>query len=221
MDHLVGSVGLTPLTHLLSLQILEMNANSGNVGRTLSLLNLQKARYYPPSYIAYLTSLVIALRLHHWSAADSATQGKGGKGSNQYGQRSTMSHRWSSHCCPFLSPYPPPLNHSTLPPPPFPSASIVSIVTLYPHPPCWNQSRPSPNPTELPLLFYGRCSSKIRFFSLKILASPTGNTWEAPQCVILHQNDPRGASCPFKVMTLVRANFFDIMPLYVGTYCEK
>ena len=65
MDQLVGSVGLTPLTHLLSLQILEMNANSGNVGRTLSLLNLQKARYYSPSYIAYLTSLDIALRLHH------------------------------------------------------------------------------------------------------------------------------------------------------------
>ena len=43
---------LTPLTHHLYLQLLETNAKSGNVGRTLRLLNLQKARDYPPLEIS-------------------------------------------------------------------------------------------------------------------------------------------------------------------------
>ena len=48
MDHLIGSMGLYPLTHLLSFQLLEMNVESVNVERTLSFLNLQKYRYYTP-----------------------------------------------------------------------------------------------------------------------------------------------------------------------------
>ena len=53
MERLIGSVGLTALTHPLSFQLLETNAKSGNVGRTLSLLNLRKARDYPPSEIEF------------------------------------------------------------------------------------------------------------------------------------------------------------------------
>ena len=48
MDHIIGSVSLTLLTHPLSFQILETNSNSIDVGRTISLLNLQE---YPPSEI--------------------------------------------------------------------------------------------------------------------------------------------------------------------------
>ena len=40
MEHLIGFVGLTPLTHLISFQLLETNTKSGNVVRALSLLNL-------------------------------------------------------------------------------------------------------------------------------------------------------------------------------------
>ena len=40
MERLIGSVGLTPLTHPLTFHILETKANSINVGRTLILLNL-------------------------------------------------------------------------------------------------------------------------------------------------------------------------------------
>ena len=39
---------LTPLTHLLYLQLLKINAKYINVGWTLSLMNLQKARDYLP-----------------------------------------------------------------------------------------------------------------------------------------------------------------------------
>ena len=48
MECLIGFIGLTPLTHTFSFHILEMNAKSVNVGRTLSLLNLQKARGLSP-----------------------------------------------------------------------------------------------------------------------------------------------------------------------------
>ena len=40
MERLIGSLCITPLTHLISFQLLETNTNSGNVGRALSLLNL-------------------------------------------------------------------------------------------------------------------------------------------------------------------------------------
>ena len=48
MEHLIWSMGLTPLAHPLSFQILETNNKSGNMGQTLILLNLQKAPYFPP-----------------------------------------------------------------------------------------------------------------------------------------------------------------------------
>ena len=55
MEHLIGSVGLTLLIHLLSLQLMEINAKSINAERNLSLLKLQKAQDHPPSYIAHLS----------------------------------------------------------------------------------------------------------------------------------------------------------------------
>ena len=63
-------------------------------------------------------------------------------------------------------------------------------------------------------------AQKHVFFSQKIF-SPTGNTLESLQCIIYHHNSPEGESCPFKVITLVRAKMFDITQLYVGTYGEK
>ena len=149
---------------------------------------------------------------------DFTTQGGGVKGVKTYRQTSTISHWWSSQCCPFLSPCPPPPNPSTCPPLPFPTASIVSIVTSYPHPPCHNQIRPSQNLTQSPLLFYSRCNSKIGFFTAKHLSSLTGNTWEALQWVILHQKDPEGVFRPFKVLTLACAKMFKLIVLYVGVY---
>ena len=53
MERLIRSIGLTPLTHPLSLQLLETNAKSGNAGRTLRLLNLKKYLDHPPSDISY------------------------------------------------------------------------------------------------------------------------------------------------------------------------
>ena len=58
-------------------------------------------------------------------------------------------------------------------------------------------------------------------FLAKKIASLAGNTWEALQCVIWHQNAPEGASRPFKVLTLVRDKMIDIIPLYVGPYGEN
>ena len=92
---------------------------------------------------------------------------------------------------PFLSLFPPPPSPSTRPPPPIPTAFTISIVMPWPHPPRRNQSRPTQNPTQKPLLFYGRCGSRIRyFFTKKKIGSLTGNTGEALQCVRLHQKDP-------------------------------
>ena len=51
MELLIGSVGLTTLTHPLSFQIMEMISNSVNVGWNLILLNLCKAQDCPPSEI--------------------------------------------------------------------------------------------------------------------------------------------------------------------------
>ena len=53
MKSLIGYAGLTPLTHLPSFHILETNAKSRNVGRTLRLLNLKKDLDHPPSDISY------------------------------------------------------------------------------------------------------------------------------------------------------------------------
>ena len=61
MERLIGSIGLTPLTHPLSLQLLETNAKSGNAGRTLRLLNLRKDRYFPHHIFQILPSLFVAL----------------------------------------------------------------------------------------------------------------------------------------------------------------
>ena len=52
MERLIGYVVLTHLTHPLSFQFLEMNTKSVNMGQTLRLLKLQKARDYPPSEIS-------------------------------------------------------------------------------------------------------------------------------------------------------------------------
>ena len=56
------------------------------------------------------------------------------------------------------------------------------------------------------------------FFIANKLDSPTGNTWEALQCVIWHRTAPEGACRPFKVLTLVCAKMINIMPLDVGPY---
>ena len=53
IDRLIGSMGLTSLTHMLSFHPLDMNTKCGNLGRTLSLLNLQNAHDYPPLDISY------------------------------------------------------------------------------------------------------------------------------------------------------------------------
>ena len=49
LEKLVGSIGLTPLTDLLSQNLLEANGKAGNVGRSLSLLTLRKSRNYAPN----------------------------------------------------------------------------------------------------------------------------------------------------------------------------
>ena len=56
MKSLIGYAGLTPLTHLPSFHILETNAKSRNVGRTLRLLNLKKDLDHPPlrHFISFL-----------------------------------------------------------------------------------------------------------------------------------------------------------------------
>ena len=53
---------------------------------------------------------------------------------------------------------------------------------------------------------------------LKQLASLTGNTWGALQCVWWNQNDSKSASRTFKVLTHICAKIINIMPLYVGPY---
>ena len=148
----------------------------------------------------------VALCLIHLLGDNSATLGGERKGGKQYRQTSTIYYRLSSRCQTFISPFPPPPNTSTRLPPPLLTASVAIILMLYPHPPCRNQSLPSPNPTQSSPMFYGRCRSKIwSFFSLNKLASPTENTWEALQCVRYHQNTPESESRPIKVLTLVCA----------------
>jgi len=48
LERLIGNIGLTPLTDRLSLRLLEANGKAGNIGRTLSLLNLRKSKGYKP-----------------------------------------------------------------------------------------------------------------------------------------------------------------------------
>lgn len=48
LEKLIGSIGLTPLTDRLSLRLLEVNGKAGNVGRSINLLRLRKARGYNP-----------------------------------------------------------------------------------------------------------------------------------------------------------------------------
>jgi hypothetical protein len=45
-EKLIGSIGFTPLTHQLSLRLLEANGKAGNIGRTIALLELRKARKF-------------------------------------------------------------------------------------------------------------------------------------------------------------------------------
>ena len=66
----------------------------------------------------------------------------------------------SSYICRFLLPFRPPPSPSTCPPLPIPTTSTISIVMPWPYPPRCNLSRPTQNPTEKPLLFYGRCVPK-------------------------------------------------------------
>ena len=53
MERRIGSMGLTPITHALSFQIMETNSKSGNVGWNLILLNLRTDWSYPSSDISY------------------------------------------------------------------------------------------------------------------------------------------------------------------------
>lgn len=48
VERLIGKIGLTPLTDRLSLALLEANGKAGNIGRTISLLNLRKVKGYRP-----------------------------------------------------------------------------------------------------------------------------------------------------------------------------
>ena len=164
--------------------------------------------------------LGVTLRLLPQFMGDSTMQGGEGKGGNQYRQffvtrTSTISHRWSSRCRQFLLPFRPPPSPSTRPPPPIPTASTISIVMPWSHPPCRNLSRPTQNPTQKPLLFYGHCVSKTWFFfTNKKLASLTRNTCKAIQCVILHHKAPKGACRRFKFCP----KLFLLVLLYVVVY---
>ena len=59
---------------------------------------------------------------------------------------------------------------------------------------------------------------KTGIFSLKKLASLTGDTRESLQFNRWHQNAPEGAFPPFKVLILVYDKMYDIMSLYIVTY---
>lgn len=48
LEKLIGTIALTPLTDRLSLRLLEANGKAGNIGRTLSLLQLRKSKNYKP-----------------------------------------------------------------------------------------------------------------------------------------------------------------------------
>ena len=49
MERLISFMNFIPVTHPISFQHLDINANSVNMERTLSLMNLQNFWYYPPS----------------------------------------------------------------------------------------------------------------------------------------------------------------------------
>jgi len=48
LERLIGNIGRTPLTEILSLRLVEANGKAGNIGRVLSLLNLRSSRKYKP-----------------------------------------------------------------------------------------------------------------------------------------------------------------------------
>ena len=48
VERLIGQIGCTPLTDRLSLALLEANGKAGNIGRTVSLLQLRKKKGYRP-----------------------------------------------------------------------------------------------------------------------------------------------------------------------------
>ena len=48
LEKLIGQLSLTKLTNRLSLRLLEANGKAGNIGRTIALLNLRKAKSYKP-----------------------------------------------------------------------------------------------------------------------------------------------------------------------------
>lgn len=70
LEQVIGRIGQTPLTPNLSLHLLQANGLAGNVGRTISLLGLRKARGYPPEAqefewaIQSLASAGLELRQH-------------------------------------------------------------------------------------------------------------------------------------------------------------
>ena len=59
---------------------------------------------------------------------------------------------------------------------------------------------------------------KSGFFHAKQIASLTGNTWGALQCVKLNQKAPEVAFRPFKVLTLALPKMFELIVLCVGVY---
>ena len=62
----LGQLKSTPLTDTLSLRLLVANAKAGNVGRVLSLLQLRRARSFPPSEEEY-NRAVRSLQISSWS----------------------------------------------------------------------------------------------------------------------------------------------------------
>jgi len=66
LERLIGSISLTPLTDNLSLRLLEANGKAGNIGRSLSLLNLRKSRGYKPTTKEYEYAIqsIVSAGLH-------------------------------------------------------------------------------------------------------------------------------------------------------------
>ena len=128
-----------------------------NVNLISSMHQLHIIPYY---YLTYFGMIFVNLRLIP-PHKEKKKRGEGNIGKQE--QYVTDDHPSVAH---FSHLVPPPPNTLTRTPSPFPTTSVFSIVTPYPPPtpPRCNQTHPSPNPTQSPLLFYGRCYSKIRFF---------------------------------------------------------
>ena len=99
-------------------------------------------------------------------------------------------HRLKNKHSTFLAVSPPPQ-----PKPPYPKSNTKAAAVLWP-----------------------LCLKNVVFFKRKKLASITGNTWEALQCIRLHQKAPEDACRPFKVLTLARPKMFELIVLYEGVY---